>query len=161
MISIIVAMSKKDRVIGKDNDLPWNIPEDLKHFKETTKGHPIIMGRKTFESIGRPLPKRTNIIVTRNIEYGQDGAIVVHSLEEAIEEAKQHDDQLFIIGGASIYKEALEKDLVDQLIITEVVMDVEGDTFFPELDDSNWVKNSTVNLVPDVVIVKYNRKKLT
>ena len=129
-ISIIVAHSR-NMVIGKANALLWRLPEDLKRFKKLTTGHPIIMGRKTYQSINRPLPDRTNIIVTRDENLEIPGCIIVHSVTGAIEKAKEFDrEEIFIIGGAEIYKEILS--LVDRLYVTKVDLDVEGDAFFPE-----------------------------
>jgi len=106
MITIIAAIAKNN-ALGKDNDLIWHLPEDLKRFKKITSGHHILMGRNTFESIGKPLPNRTTIIITRNKEYFKEGCLVAHGLEEAIEMAKE-DEKIFIIGGAQIYKYAIE-----------------------------------------------------
>ncbi|MDP3763765.1 MAG: dihydrofolate reductase [bacterium] len=129
-ISIIVAHSK-NMAIGKANALVWRLPEDLKRFKKLTTGHPIIMGRKTYQSINKPLPDRTNIVVTRDINLEIPGCIVVHSAIEAIEKAKQFDrEEIFIIGGAEIYKATLS--LADRLYVTKVDMQVDGDAFFPE-----------------------------
>ena len=129
-ISIIVAHSR-NMVIGKANALLWRLPEDLKRFKKLTTSHPIIMGRKTYQSINRPLPDRTNIIVTRDENLEIPGCIIVHSVTGAIEKAKEFDrEEIFIIGGAEIYKEILS--LVDRLYVTKVDLDVEGDAFFPE-----------------------------
>ena len=117
--------------IGKANALLWRLPEDLKRFKKLTTGHPIIMGRKTYQSINRSLPDRTNIIVTRDKNLEIPRCIIVHSVIEAIEKAKEFDrEEIFIIGGAEIYKETLP--LVDRLYVTKVDLDVEGDAFFPE-----------------------------
>ena len=136
-ISIIVAIAK-DRAIGKDNDLLWNLPDDMAFFKNTTKGHAIIAGRKNYESIPpkfRPLPGRTNIIVTRNKDYKAEGAIVTHSLEEAIEKGKATEsDELFIIGGGQIYKQGL--NLCDKIYLTEVNATFpDADVHFPEISD--------------------------
>lgn len=129
-ICIIAAMSE-NRAIGKDNKLPWNIPEDLRRFKELTSGHPIIMGRKTFESIGRILPGRTNIIVTRDQSYTAEGCICCHSLEEAIKIARGIDEErLFIIGGGEVFSQAV--GLADRLCLTIIEGQFEGDTFFPD-----------------------------
>lgn len=128
-IAVVVAMDRK-RGIGKDNKLPWNIPEDLKHFRALTSGHPIIMGRKTFESIGRPLPNRTNIVITRDSTYKHEGCTIIHSIEEAIEYAKKKDNEvIFIIGGGQIFSRSLA--LADTLYLTIVDGDFETDTFFP------------------------------
>ena len=130
IISIIVAHSK-NMAVGKANSLVWHLPDDLKRFKRLTTGHPIIMGRKTYQSIGRPLPGRTNIVVTRDKNLEIPGCIVVHSAVEAIEKAKEFDrKEIFIIGGAEIYKETLP--LADRLYVTKVDMNVDGDAFFPE-----------------------------
>jgi dihydrofolate reductase len=132
-ISIIVAMDEK-RGIGKNNELLFRISEDFKRMKGLTTGHPIIMGRKTFESIGRVLPNRTNIIITRDINFRVDNAIIAHSLEDAIEKAKRQpgNDEIFIFGGGQIFKDSLEKGLVDRLYLTVVKGDHSADTFFPE-----------------------------
>lgn len=144
-ISIIVAIDQK-RGIGKAGKLPWNIPEDLKHFKEITNGHTIIMGRKTFESIGRVLPNRTSIIITRDENFKAEGAIIAHSLNEALSLARRRLtrlEEVFIIGGGQVFKEALEKDLVDKIYLTKVLGDFNCDTFFP--DYSNFKKISEEN----------------
>jgi dihydrofolate reductase len=134
MISIIVAVAENN-VIGKDNSLIWHLPRDLKHFKETTSGHYIIMGRKTLESNGRPLPNRTNVIITRDENYKAEGCIVVHSLEDALEEAK-NDSEAFIIGGGVIYEMAMP--LVDRIYLTKIHHTFEGDTYFPEIKMDEW-----------------------
>ncbi len=134
-LTIIVAKAE-NHVIGNDNQLIWHLSNDLKRFKLLTTGHPIIMGRKTYESIGKPLPNRTNIVITRNTEWNPEGILVVHSLHEAIEKAKEFDSEIFIIGGGNIYKQALE--LADTLEVTEVHHSFEGDTKFPEIDLEIW-----------------------
>jgi dihydrofolate reductase len=147
-VSLIVAVAE-NRVIGKDNDLIWHLPKDMKFFKETTVGHHVIMGRKNFESIPkkyRPLPNRTNVVITRQTNYQAEGCIVVNSVEEALAIAKKSGDtEPFIIGGGQIYKIALEQDLVDRIYLTEVQHSYDGDTFFPELGNSwkeiNRIKN--------------------
>jgi len=141
MISIIVAHSK-NQVIGKDGQLPWKISDDLKRFKELTTGHSIIMGRKTFESIGRPLPNRTNIVITRQADYNQPGVISATSIEEAIHKAGD-DSEVFIIGGGEIYTQAIE--YADKAYVTYINQDIDGDTFFPELNLDYWQLD---NLVP-------------
>ena len=128
MLSIIAAISQ-NRVIGNENKLLWNIPEDLQRFKRLTIGHPIIMGRKTFESIGRPLPKRTNIILTRDKNFRSSGCIITHSLTEALEKAKQS-GEIFIIGGGQIYSQAI--NLADKLYLTVVHQNFTGDAIFPD-----------------------------
>jgi len=135
-LAIVVAQSK-NRVIGVNNDLPWRLPKDLAHFKAVTLGKPIIMGRKTFESIGRPLPGRTNIVITRNKQYAPEGVELVASLVEAVSLAKticERDSvtEAMIIGGAQIYSQALE--MADKLYITQVDAEIEGDAFFPKID---------------------------
>lgn len=128
-ISIIVAHSR-NMAIGKANALVWRLPNDLARFKKLTIGHPIIMGRKTHQSIARPLPKRTNIVITRNTNLEIPGCILVHSVLEAIGKAKEFDqEEIFIIGGAEIYKETLS--LANRLYVTMVDIEVEGDAFFP------------------------------
>ena len=130
VISIIAAIDK-NRGIGKNNKLVWNIPEDLQHFRFVTNGHPVIMGRKTFESIGRPLPNRTNIIVTRNKLYAKKGIVVKHSLEEAVSYAKKLDEsEIFIIGGAEIYHQGIE--IANRLYITVIQHQFDVDSYFPE-----------------------------
>jgi dihydrofolate reductase len=133
-ITLIAAMSE-NRVIGKDNQLIWHFPEDLKHFKKQTSGHHVIMGRKTFESVGRPLPKRVNIIITRQTDYSAEGCLIAHSLEEAIA-LVENDEQPFIVGGAEIYKQAL--NLANSIELTVIHGEYEGDSFFPEFDKSIW-----------------------
>ncbi|MDP3733066.1 MAG: dihydrofolate reductase [Candidatus Daviesbacteria bacterium] len=132
MISIIVAIAGKKRVIGKKRALPWHIPQELKRFKEITMGHPIIMGRITHESIGKALPGRTNIVITSHPDYSAEGCIVVYSLEEALRQA-QGDDECFVIGGGEIYKQALP--LADKLYLTYIDKEIKGDVFFPDYSD--------------------------
>lgn len=138
MLSMIVAAAENN-AIGKDNKLLWHLPDDLKHFKNTTKGHHIIMGRKTFESNGRPLPKRTNIIITKNKDFTADGCLIVHSMDEALEIAK-NDNEPFIIGGETIYRQAMP--LAERIYLTRVHTEIEGDTFFPEIDENEWEEKS-------------------
>lgn len=141
-ISIIVAVAGKQRVIGKKGSLPWHIPEELKRFKEITMGHPIIMGRKTHESIGRVLPGRTNIVITHDPNYQVEGCVVVHSLDEALQKTKDA-DEVFVIGGGQIYAEALP--LANKLYLTYIDKEIEGDVFFPDysefkkvVSESDW-----------------------
>jgi dihydrofolate reductase len=131
IVSAIVAMAE-NRVIGKNNQLPWHLPADLKHFKELTTGHSIIMGRKTYESIGKPLPNRENIILTRDKNYQAEGCKVVHAIEEAIKLAA-HNKELFIIGGAEIYQQAMP--YIHRIYLTVVHHYFEGDTYFPALNN--------------------------
>ena len=147
MITIIAAIAKNN-ALGKDNDLIWHLPADLKRFKNITSGHHILMGRNTFESIGKPLPNRTTIIITRNKNYFKDGCLIAHSLEEAID-LVDNDEAIFIIGGAQIYKEAIEKDLVDQLDITQVHHEFEADVFFPKIDSKIWEETSREDFKAD------------
>ena len=139
MISIIVAIAENN-VIGKDNTLIWHLPADMKFFKEKTTGHCIITGRKNYESIPekfRPLPNRTNIVVTRQENYNAPGALVVGSIEKALLTAKETGDtEIFIIGGADIYRQSL--NLADRVYLTQIHYQFEGDAFFPKLDSSEW-----------------------
>ncbi|MFZ6656214.1 dihydrofolate reductase [Undibacterium sp. TJN19] len=132
-LTIIVATDKKNG-IGINNTLPWRLPEDLAHFKRTTSGHSIIMGRKTFDSIGRPLPQRRNIVITRNRQWQHDGVENVACLDDA--QALLHDEEAFIIGGAEIYQQSLA--LADKLIVTEIQQEFDCDAFFPEIDPQIW-----------------------
>lgn len=125
----------KGRVIGKDNDLIWHLPDDLKHFKNLTKGHHVIMGRKTYQSMGKPLPGRTNIVITRQKDFKADGCILVNNIEEGIQKA-EGDSQPFIIGGGEIYKQALK--YAQTMELTEVNGEFDGDTFFPTFDEKQW-----------------------
>ena len=133
-LSMIVAASENN-AIGKDNDLLWHLPKDLKYFKETTKGHHIIMGRKTFDSVGKPLPGRTNIVISRREDFNPEGVVRANNLENAIE-LVEDDQEPFIVGGAQIYEQAL--DYVDRVYLTRVHAHVNGDTHFPELDPDEW-----------------------
>lgn len=134
MITIIAAVAANN-ALGKNNQLIWHIPADLKRFKKVTSNHHVIMGRKTYESLGKPLPNRTNIIITRNKEYTVEGCVIVNSLQEAIEVVKE-DSNPFILGGAQIYKQAL--DFADKLDLTLVHHNFEADAFFPEIDLKIW-----------------------
>ena len=146
IVSLIVAVSENG-VIGKDNDLIWYLPKDMRFFKETTMGHHVIMGRKNFESIPHkysPLPNRTNVIITRQADYSAEGCVVVNSVEEALEVAKNNNDnEAFIIGGGQIYKLALEAKMIDKIYLTKVHHSFKGDTFFSELN-SDWKEVSNV-----------------
>ena len=135
MSTTIIAAIANNNALGKDNDLIWHLPADLIRFRKTTTGHHIIMGRNTYESIGKPLPNRTTVIITRNPDYKAEGWVVVNSIAAALEIAKE-DASPFIIGGAQIYKEAI--NIVDQLDITEVHHEFEADVFFAEIDLSIW-----------------------
>jgi len=144
-ISIVVAMAA-NRVIGRDNQLPWHLPADLKHFKQTTMGKPILMGRKTRESIGRPLPGRTNIVITRDENYDAPGCVVVHSIEAALQAALLQ-DEVMIIGGAEFYHQVLPR--TDRIYLTRINEDFEGDTLFPELISSEWQEAGRVDCDAD------------
>lgn len=133
-LSLIVAIAKNG-VIGKENTLPWHLPEDLKRFRALTMGHHIIMGRKTYESLGRLLPGRTTVIVTRNAGYKVEGALTAGSLEAATALCKG-DNEAFIIGGAELYKDALK--LANKLYVTQIDLEVLGDAFFPAFDTTEW-----------------------
>lgn len=140
-LSIIVAASENN-VIGINNHLPWHLPVDMKYFKDTTMGKPIVMGRKSFEELGRVLPGRPNIMITRQPEYAAEGLYVVPSLEAGIEKAKTFGtEEIFITGGGEIFKMALS--IIDRLYLTRVHAEVTGDTYFPEFDPTGWklVKN--------------------
>ncbi len=144
-ISLIAALSW-NRVIGKDNDLPWNLPDDMKYFMQTTSRHHVIMGRKNYESIPekfRPLPNRTNIVVTHQRDYQAPGCQVVHSIADALSIPRQaQEHEVFIIGGADIFRQSVT--LAHRLYLTEVHADVDGDTYFPEIDTSQWKEISRV-----------------
>lgn len=135
MISLMWAMDN-NRVIGKNNQLPWHLPEDLKFFKRTTIGHSIAMGRKTWDSIGRPLPGRENIVITRNSEFTCEGCTVLNSIEDLLEYSQQKNDEIFVIGGAEIFKLILPS--ADKLYLTRIYDEFEGDTFFPVLNMEEW-----------------------
>lgn len=144
MISLLVAHDP-DHVIGLNNDLPWHVPEDLAYFKKMSMGKGMVMGRKTYESIGRPLPGRLNIVVTRNQDFSADGIVVVHDLNEAIEKAREYADEVMIIGGAEIFR--LTMDIADRLYITLIQNHYEGDTFFPEYGDDWELVSTSENIV--------------
>ncbi len=145
-LSLIAAVSRNN-VIGKDNKMPWNLPADLQFFKTTTLGKPIIMGRKTWESLGRILPGRRHIVVTRNKDYTAEGVEIVHSTDAALKQASNVDEAV-IIGGAHLYEEMLP--LTDRLYLTEIDAEFEGDTFFPEWNKEKWdVVSSDVHLADE------------
>ena len=138
-IALICAMAR-NRVIGRGNTLPWRLPVDLKHFRELTTGHTLLMGRKTFESLGRPLPNRTSIVITSQRGYAPEGALVAHSLDEALALAATHispaNPELFVIGGENLYAQMLPR--ADRLYITLVDAEIEGDAWFPQFDQAAW-----------------------
>ncbi|AOH55342.1 dihydrofolate reductase [Peribacillus muralis] len=146
MISLIVAMDE-NRVIGNNNQLPWHLPADLQYFKKVTLGHPIVMGRKTFESIGRVLPGRENVIVTRNEDFQALDCVVLHDILNIKTYADKREDEVFVIGGAEIFKEVLP--FADRLYITEIHETFEGDTFFPAIDENEWQKVSSIEGIVD------------
>ncbi len=146
-VSLIVAVSSNG-VIGRDGDLPWHLPADLKHFKRTTMGHHLIIGRRTWEEVGKPLPGRTMVVVTRSRHFAPEGVQVVGSVERALELAAE-DAEPFIGGGAQIYRIALARDLVDRIYLTRIHAEVEGDTFFPEFDLDDWELVSEEHLEAD------------
>ncbi|MCX6274217.1 MAG: dihydrofolate reductase [Bacteroidetes bacterium] len=150
MISIIVAVSENN-VIGRNNDLPWHLPADMKYFKDTTIGHCVVMGRKNFHSIPdkyRPLEGRTNIVVTRQMDFREDGAVVVHSIDEAIELAKsKKETECFIIGGGEIFAQSLE--YCDRVYLTRIHRSFEGDVHFPVLSQEEWKESSRRDIPSD------------
>ena len=146
-ISAIAAMSK-NRVIGRDNALPWHLPEDFKHFKRTTMGKPVIMGRKTYESLGKPLPGRANIVISRDPDAVQGAVIAVATIDDAITRAKEiakadRVDEIFMIGGGQIFETTLPQ--TQRLYLTIIDQDYEGDSLFPELDMKEWQEKSRQN----------------
>ncbi|MDF1764623.1 MAG: type 3 dihydrofolate reductase [Oleibacter sp.] len=150
-LSLMVALAE-NRVIGRDNQLPWHLPNDLKYFKQTTLGKPVIMGRKTYESIGKPLPGRTNIIITRQTDFHAEGIKVVNTVEQAQALASSvclidGQKEAMIIGGAEIY--GLTLPHCDRLYLTEVHSEVEGDAFFPEFDKDRWQEVSRQDFSAD------------
>jgi dihydrofolate reductase len=148
MVSFVVAQAN-NRVIGKSNELPWYLPADLKHFKELTSGHMVVMGRKTYESIinrlGKPLPNRQNVVITANRDYSAPGCRLVGSVEEALKLGRK--DEVFVIGGASVYKEALP--FAGRIYMTKVKANIEGDTFFPKLKTVDWTPVARELHAPD------------
>ncbi|MGK6351442.1 dihydrofolate reductase [Parapedobacter sp. DT-150] len=145
VVSAIVAAATNG-AIGKDNQMLWHLPNDLRFFKRTTSGHPVIMGRKTFESLGKPLPNRRNIIITRQPDYAVAGAEVVHSLAAALERCTD-EGAVFIVGGAEIYRQALP--IIHRIYLTRVHTSVNGDAYFPKLDETEWTLVSAEDHAPD------------
>lgn len=163
MISLIAAMGN-NRVIGLNNDMPWHLPKDLAHFKKITIGHPIVMGRKTYESIGRPLPNRKNIILTRqeSLELPEE-VMTVSNLETVLKWSEENpEEEIFIIGGGNLYKQALP--YADRLYITEINEDFDGDTFFPAFDQEEWeivdetIGERDINNPYDFKFITYERR---
>jgi dihydrofolate reductase (EC 1.5.1.3) len=150
-LAIVVAVAENG-TIGRDNELPWYLPEDLKHFKRVTLGHPVVMGRNTYDSIGKPLPGRANIVVTRNPDWVREGVLVAHSLEEAIEIGRKEAEgagvsTVMVIGGAEFYRQTLP--CAHRLYLTEVHAEVLGDAYFPEFDRSEWQELKRENFPRD------------
>ncbi|WPP48249.1 dihydrofolate reductase [Catalinimonas niigatensis] len=148
MIRSIIAAKSDNGVIGKENDLVWHMPADLKFFKSTTRDHYVIMGRKTFESMNGPLPHRTHIIITRHPDYQVEGCFVVDNIPEAFKIAEEHQQkEVFILGGAEIYRQTINK--ADKMYITEIKASFEGDAFFPEIDLNYWKEHRREEHEPD------------
>ncbi|MDP7005889.1 MAG: dihydrofolate reductase [Phycisphaerales bacterium] len=143
-MEIVVAITD-NFVIGRDGDMPWHLPADLQHFKNLTSGGTVVMGRKTWETLGKPLPNRTNVVITRQQDFVADGASVVHTLKEAIEQFGS--SGVFIIGGGELYSQAIE--FADKLHITRIHTTINGDTFFPNFDESNWSLSNSIDLPAD------------
>ena len=152
IVSAIAAVAEND-TIGRDGDLPWHLPDDLKYFQRTTHGHHVITGRKNYESIPpkyRPLKERVNLVVTHDRGYAAPGAVVVHSLEDALQYARTHgEEEVFIIGGGVIFSEALEKNMIQRLYLTRIHAHVEGDTHFPTIEAALWREVSRVEHTAD------------
>ena len=153
MITSLIVAVAENNVIGKDNNLIWSLPNDMNYFKATTLHHHVITGRKNYISICekyRPLVHRTNIVLTRQQKYDEAGCVVLNSLEEAIAYAKNNNEtEVFIIGGGQVYQEALEKKLIDKMYITHVKQSFEGDTYFPKINEKEWVKIKETSYLAD------------
>ena len=146
-LTLIAAMDQ-NRLIGRDNDMPWHLPSDLRFFKRITLSKPLLMGRKTYESIGRPLPKRTNVIVTRNPYFIATNCLIAYSIEDALGMAFDNgEEEAFIIGGGQIYEQS--QNLWDKVYLTEVDLEVEGDVYFPKLLETDWELCSEESHQPD------------
>lgn len=141
MTLTFIAAITENNVLGKDNRLLWHLPDDFKRFRQLTTGHHIVMGRKTLESMGRPLPSRTNVIITRQKDYAPAGCVVVNTIDDALS-ACPPDEEVFIIGGGEIFRELMEK--ADKLEITRVHTTIEGDAFFPDVDPAQWKLEAAV-----------------
>ncbi len=135
---VMVAAVADNGVIGLDGDIPWSLPEDLKHFRATTKGNSVVMGRRTYESIGHPLPFRSNIVVTRQTDWAADGVLVAHSVADAIAMAADFEGDVMVIGGAQVYEAAMPH--ADVQVLTEVHLSPEGDTYYPDFDRAEWTE---------------------
>ena len=158
LISAIVAMAS-NRVIGNRGDIPWKIPGEQKKFKEITLGHSVIMGRKTYESIGRPLTGRTNIVITRQSDYRAAGCIVVHDLDSAFQSCPPQEDEVFICGGGQLYQESLP--VTDRIYLTVLPREVSGDTYFPEISEADFkiTKSEFIDGVEPYNFFIYERTK--
>lgn len=163
MIISLVAAAAENNVIGKDNALVWRLPADLKFFKNLTMGHTIIMGRKTYQSVGRPLPGRKNIIITRDPNFLAEGCIVLSSLSDAFKECKD-EVEVFVVGGAEIYHQSMER--ADKIYLTRVHALFAGDTYFPEIHESEWKMVSKEDFMADekniypYSFIQYSRIKI-
>lgn len=151
MITSIIVAASENNVIGKNNDLPWHLPTDLKYFKETTMGHCVVMGRRNFDSIPdkyRPLSGRTNIVVTRQNDFVARGVEVVHSIQEALELARnKHESECFIVGGGEIFAQSIS--LCDRIYLTRIHAKIDGDVLFPVIDPKDWKEVSRMDVAPD------------
>jgi dihydrofolate reductase len=160
-VTIVVAVGENG-VIGRDGGMPWPRTGDMRQFKELTWGHPVVMGRATFESIGRPLPGRTSVVLTRRADWqpGHDDVVVSHDLREALAAAAALDDEVFLVGGAQVYAEALDAGLVDRMVVTHVPLAPEGDASFGPIDAARWreVSRSSHAGTPDYEIATYERR---
>jgi len=147
-VCLVVARSDNG-VIGRDGGLPWHLSSDLKFFKQVTMGHPVVMGRRTYESIGRPLPGRENIVITRDLDYAADGIIVTGGLDDALAVAAKAPggERIMVIGGGQIYQASMAQ--ATHIILTEVHTSIDGDTMFPAIDPSNWVETSREDREPE------------
>ena len=145
----MVAARARNGVIGKDGDIPWHLPADFAHFKRVTLGHPLIMGRTTFEGIGRPLPGRQSIVLTRSAEWAYDGVLVAHTIGDALAMAADLDDHITIGGGAAVYREAFPH--ATHQILSEIQLDPEGDTFYPSFDEDAWTETEREEHLDDEV----------
>ena len=157
----LVAAIASNNVIGKENSLPWNIPEDLKRFKQMTSGHTILMGRKTFDSIGRPLPNRQNLVMTKDENFEREGIKVINDFNEALELIKESNEDVFVIGGSKIYE--LFEPVANSLAITRILKDFDGDAFFPDINWDLWQIDKEENFFDEksnieCKLIKYSKK---
>lgn len=158
---VVIAAVAENGVIGNDGDIPWYEPADLRHFKDTTTGHPVIMGRTTYASLPddyRPLPDRTNIVLTSRDTYGPDDVITAASIDEAFDAAAAVDDTAYVAGGASVYEQVLDQDRVDRMVLTCIPDDPVGDTYFPDWDDDDWTLADQYALSDEVAVNEYVRQ---